>query len=202
MYEHIKGFGYFADEIVAGDILKGGEFYVVAPEDADIKKLYDFNYGGRIFPRGDIETVNGHEVEKVENYGEPTVKSMIKGFLLKGENNYVLFEDYLSKSTDKWIEVEKPNYYTINNEILYLLTTPNIDEVDRYYNLANNFHFMPIMFQYELPKMGPKSDIGLYSKAIVNNIQVLFYEIYDGESFLIWVKSEETNFITSIVNTI
>lgn len=201
LYRSINDVGYFGKEIVACDILSRGKFYCIIPTDAVHHDLYSFDTGGRVFPYSrSLSGKDGIRVEEANNYAEDITLTLIKQYLEDIEakdDRYLIMEDFLRKPGDKFVETEQFRYYLAGTTMVYIIrSATEASIVEDYYNIADNFRFMPMLVDCTLGNItaGKQLD-GSILDDITNSISVLFYKIYDGESFLIWVNDKCTDVI-------
>lgn len=201
-----KTFGQFNVKVLDNISLNDGEFYAIHPNKLDFERTYDFEVGGIYKPDVDfiVENKNSSDMIKVSNYGEEIILNFIRYYLNSISNSYLLLEDNLSSSTDPWLETYNAEYYLIKDTIVYILNKNNDSELEKYYNYASHYPCMSILTKNSsLTNIKPKTKVpNSIQEDMINNIELLFLEIYDGESFLIWINERAGQYHTVLKNEI
>lgn len=187
---HIEGvindWTYFGKKIVAENVFEQGEFYAIVPDDITEERKYQFKHGGFFISESDVI------------HSSKDISINFVSYYLKANNNgLLLIEDFLSSPSDGWLRKHDVKYHIANDTVVYLLGAGNSKEkVEECYGLGSEYPFMPFLSNCDIELSSINKNIPEeYLKAILNGIEVVFYEIYDGESFMFWVKNSCVQYV-------
>ena len=163
---------------------ESGTVITKALDSIDEEQLYDFK-SGKIFT-GKVITQN------------EWLSSQIQEFLTEDKNNVVVFELFLALKNDKWLRKENnKNYFYFQNQVYsYLTYKENKSEIinKTIQNANSAWPGVVCVFsntENQTIQINNKNDVEeeLLNVIAINSKKIAL-GIYDGESYLLWSKSD------------
>ena len=183
--------------------MDNGKFYTIVPNNVKEEHLYDFEIGGRVYP---YKREEGTSIQQVINHSDNIVIRSLHEYVIKNRSNCICIEDYSADPTYKYVRDSDRQYYLIDNRIFYLIDDSySLEEIKQYFNWANSFGFLCMLVKISsgLPflRLHQHATINDFSKRkIFNGINSFLIEIYDGESYLLWIDDIDGGFFLDILN--
>lgn len=189
IYKEIEGIGHVFNLIAVNDKIRAGRFFVIAPTGTVESNLYNFQYGGQLFS-SDVP------IKKIENI----IVTVIENFVNKDDNSWLILEDHMSSKNDDWINSKNPIYYLADKNIVYLVDKGySREDIVKYYRLADAYPFMLLLSKVKINTPVPQNSITQTEiNELLDNLQCVFFQVYDKESFLIWVNDREDECLKEI----
>lgn len=205
--QHLDGMPYLSNRIAHDIDFNSGRFYVIIPENINpeypVPDYYDFGTGGRIYP---FHREDGETVRQQINESEDLIREAAIEYINADLSNCLCLEDFNAKPHYPYIINSKREYYLIEDNILYLIDNKmTLEEIDGDFNSSIGYGF--ICMTLNIPKglntlsLTTNKTISDEAKDFIfRSINSFFIEIYDNESYLIWVKDPEENYFFDILN--
>lgn len=192
---------FFSERLINESYLIGGSFFTVVPDNVKDENLYDFQWGGRIYP---FYRPPGVTVMRVRNDSKKIINSSLFGYVQLSNTNFIGMEDYSSDPSSQNVRNSKLKYYILNNNKLFYL-------LDQKYTSEDFFeHYAIVAHRYLslclLLRLKPDFTNALPSnildeqttELIFQGINSFFISVYDGEGYLIWSSKEQNDFLKLI----
>ena len=191
--ENFTGDLFFSDSIANRFQLSLGSFYTIVPEGTSQEHLYNLSVGGCVVPFR--KELIENSVMQVHNLAEPYVKDTLYRNIKEGSGNCICLEDFSADlSFSSFIEAKR-TYYLVNGRVCYLLDKEyDWNAFLKYYNAASGYGFICILTSLpgSMPLAGIKKRQEIseeLKKKLMAELTVFLVEIYDGESYLIWISN-------------
>jgi hypothetical protein len=164
------------------DLTEGKVVTRLAP-DANTDELGKFEWGGKYYP----EPVSGRR-----RTPEDDLASYILGYLEADEERVCVFENYLARSTDPWLERAESRVLFLGEEVYHVISAEvvnpslakvTINEAD-YYPV-----FIGILSRWpEGSHLSPerRDTANEELRALAEKAEKIIVSAYDGEGYLIW----------------
>lgn len=179
--DHIKDGNTLSKTVVQNVDFRNGVFFTFLPENANIDRLYEFQYGG-IIP---------------QNISQPSTQGVtprnaftqfIAKYLKKTGNPSVIFEDLLAEPQYKYLKDEPIPLAFKEKEVYYVLKPGASEELMyRGTGTAENFwHYLCVFtLHWEYSELLSEENFN----TIYKNLQYIVTSAYDGESYIFWKKT-------------
>lgn len=194
LLEEFGGWGAITDEIIHSSIIATcGLFYCVAPESIlNPENLYDFLVGWQIFPPSkEVYYQDGYRVRRVINYAHQIVIDLYFDYCNNhSHNSIIVIEDASASQEGEYFKETKRQFWTYRGEVIYVIDKPNLPMLREYVNYAKGYGFMPFITEPKLTNALPGQIISdVEAEDFIVNIQCFATSVYDGESYLIWIRN-------------
>lgn len=208
VHKRFENMSYFSNQISNGFDFSDGKFYTIVPDQINphypSPDYYDFEVGGRIFPF--IRT--NESTQQHFNMGEEVVFKSSLEYVNANSSNCICLEDYNASPEAPYIKRLNHKYYLIDNRLIYLIDTNlSKEDYDNSVNSAVGYGFAGFILRIPSGLKGldilPYSGINQVSKELIfASINSFYFEIYDEESYLIWVKKDDKSFFEILSNNV
>jgi hypothetical protein len=203
----LERMSYFSDRISHDFNFDQGDFYIIIPEqvnpDYPDPAYYDFEIGGRIFP---FKREEGESIQQHINYSDEIMMESIFEYIKTDTSNCVCVEDYDADPNFPYIKNAEREYYLINDKIFYLMDNKLCPKEIKY-NFASAVGFGFICLVLQVPnglsalELHARTEMNAAAKEeIFKNIDSFYMEVYDEESYLIWVKNPGKSLFFNILS--
>jgi hypothetical protein len=189
---------YFSDRMSHDFDFNQGTFYTIIPRhvnpDYPDPAYYEFETGGRIFP---FKREEGMSSQLHINYSEEVMMESIFRYLKADRSNCICLEDYSADPDFPYVKKSGMEYYLINNKIFYLIDNKlGSEEINKSFASALGFGFVCLILHLhnELSglELNPHAEMnGNAKEKLFKSIDSFYIEVYDEESYLIWIKDVE-----------
>jgi len=176
---------------------KKGSFYTIVPEGLAEKALYNFKYGGYVYP---FKKEAYQTLVKTENIAKNILLKSIYQFLSLSKTNCLGIEDFNADPNSSYIKKANLKYSIVDDRLFYLLDKSyTYKDIVQYLNISGGYIFYGLFLNFkEFEIEGLKN--GYYKQmleeninVIFNSIEALFLEVYDGESYVFWLKNDQSD---------
>lgn len=201
--ERLNNMLYFSDRIARDVDFNQGNFYIIVPEKVNPQypnpDYYDFQRGGVIFP---FEREEGVTVMEHINETENIVWTSSLEYIQSNMFHAICLEDYNARLDFSYVKNAGRKYYLINNRLFYLLDNSVAIEAinDAFYTVVGyGFMCLILNIQQGLDALNVTHGQELQDvskERIFQSIDSFYVDVYDDESYLIWVKdAKESKFL-------
>lgn len=196
---------YFSNKISYDFDFNQGKFYTILPNKINPEypnpNYYDFKTGGIIYPFEKPPALTW--IQQV-NESEDIIMASSLEYIQSNISHSICLEDSISKADSPRIKNSTYKYYMIENRIFYLIDKNfSSEEIKNDFNSSANYGFICIMLNIQggLDSLNMHVGEELLETAkdkIFKSINSFYVEIYDNESYLIWVSNNDTSFLDII----
>ncbi|OJW82306.1 MAG: hypothetical protein BGO69_17095 [Bacteroidetes bacterium 46-16] len=181
--EHLAGWGILTAQIIDNYNVSAGSFYCLAPVNIDDKSLYSFSTA-----KGDIISTP---------WPQEVVINFIHGYLKSSKFKKAIIENYSFKPNDEYIIRSKKEYFLVQDVIFYLLDANNtMDDIRECFKLASGYGFCPMLIESDINLIAQSENINKEDEnKLLENTCMFLTPIYDGESYLFWIKEGYTELL-------
>lgn len=197
------GMLYFSNAISHELNLGNGKFYTITPKDINEEYLYDFEVGSRIYP---YKREEGELIKQVINHSDNIIIKSLHEYVITNKSHCICLEDYSADPAAQYVINSNRLYYLIDNKMYYLIDdTFSLEETKTYFNWAGGFGFLCALLKIPLGlrslSLDPYSTLNDSSKKVIfDGINSFLFEIYDGESYFLWIDYKEGGAFLDILN--
>ncbi len=199
LFDNFNNLGYLPQALLEKVSVTVGEFYVIVPPNTDETFVYNLKTGGQVIPFHKIE---GQNVYSVTNLADKAIRVFLYNFLNETSNSYIALEDFNSHANDERVKKSTTTYSIIEDHLFYLLNSSfSKKQLNDSLLKAVSWLFFGALVQIESADIVIKNYknhefLTEQTKDIISeNIQAFFIEVYDGESFLFWIKSDRPDIL-------
>jgi hypothetical protein len=175
-----------------------GEVYSFVPKDTTNENLYNFSSGG-IYPF-DKRLLKSKNILPVRNNAKFSMVDEIQNYLKISDTNCCLFEDTVNIPSDSWIKASGIEYiYIKDKEMFYYFDKLNnsAEKINEALTKSENYSFtcgLSSLSKNDHKKFATFEEINMeLIMLFVKSISLFFVRAYDGEGYLMWVKSPFPN---------
>lgn len=204
--QELDGMPYFSNRISHDIDLHSGKFYVIIPEiinpDYPVPEYYDFRTGGRIYP---FHREDGQTIQRQINESEDLIRESALEYINADLSNSLCLEDFNADPHYPYIVTSKRKYYLIGDNMFYLIDNKmNLAEIESDFNSSIGYGFICMTLSIPnglntLNLITAKAMSNEAKELIFKSINSFFIEVYDNESYLIWVKDPGENLFFNIL---
>jgi hypothetical protein len=192
--QSLMGMLFFSDKISHELDLNHGTFYTLAPKDVREEDLYNFEIGGRVYP---FKREEGELIKQLKNKGDNIIMGSLVECIKSDPFHSLCFEDYSADPGFPYIIKSNRQYFLIDNKVFYLIDSSLQDEeIRRYFNWVRGYGFLGMLLKMNTGLDRLNINVGkelsdLAKGDIFKSINSFFVEVYDGESYLLWINNRE-----------
>lgn len=204
--EKLIGEMYFSSLIATDFDLNKGDFFTVIPNNLPEDVVYRFDNGGYVYP---FKRNEGETVVKTENVSREILDLFINQFISTEKSNCLGLEDFSASPNAPYVKKSNMKYSIIGDRLFYLLDNEYpYDAISRYLNFAGGYIFLGFFLNLndtdiEKVKNGSFNEMPKeVLDAIYQGIEGFFLEVYDGESYLFWIKKDRKDILQLLQQSI
>jgi hypothetical protein len=195
---NLQGANTLSLELLNTVDFKKGDFFVLLPEDGNMNKMYEFEYGGllREEPTEEYVTVSGkHATYSLIPTLQDELATFISENLKKHDHLSCIFEDVLksSKSPNLQFFREKNSLLAYENEIYYLVNHENVTAqlISKCIEDSNaTWHFLCVLTDVVLKNLKDEKFTLDKIKEVCLNTRTIVVGAYDSEAYVFWEKKD------------
>ncbi len=173
-----------------------GHFYTLLPEDADISKLYQFEFG-KILPSNPTEKIH---INKLGTFQGEWVNSIDEELVewiydkLQYKKLACLMENLIQEPTDPHMDLYRSIGIHYNKEVFYLISQNDFAKelIKKALNECScAWHFVSVIFDLNKLNFNNKQ---ITQKDFINvcaNTLIIIIGAYDGEGYVFWEKQNK-----------
>jgi hypothetical protein len=187
--DRLKNLVYFSARMSRELNFSEGTFYTIIPDDINpafpVPDYYEFRWGGRIFPWSKEEDVN---IVQVFNHAGGIITESANEYVNGQASHWACVEEFIESPGSKWLNRD---YYVADNKVVHLI---NAIEPDSNFLEYGNWGFNCLLLELDLVEGMPGQELApeMLGK-IYQSIRAFYVEVYDEESYLIWIKHPQEN---------
>jgi|GEM_PF-2907939 len=180
LQDRIEGWGYIIDKAVKNILVSAGSFYCITANTLDLKEVNELT-----FAKGFGADFSPNSDEIIWRFSEEYLNNDSIG------KREIILEDYNANTGLEYFKDKNLEYYLANSIVFYRLQSGTGQQtIRKYFREADGpYTFSIIYIDIPLGQLEVKQNIGDdVIKIAIDNICCFVTSIYDGESYLLWVK--------------
>lgn len=193
--EKFENLYYLPDAIFNEIRHTDGDFYVVVPEDTPENFIYQFSVGGQIIP---FHKKANQNVYQINNLASDVLEAFLNQFINTQEENCVVLEDFNSEPDDEIIKTSSRKFNIVNNHLVYVIDSSYTQsDISNYLWASRSWIFFGVLLSLNKTIIDELKNTNHHylpenlKNVLEKEIRAFFIEVYDGESFLFWIRRNE-----------
>ena len=189
--DHIESQCILGKMITQNIAFHKGQFYILLPKEAKLKRLYEFSLGGvnPVISTNEIHDIDGTKFvpnTRITTFLE--VSEFIKQFLDLDGNHIAIFEDAIRSKGNPHIDLPHVGLHFYEDQVYYSLSSKN--SVKEIYNIVRRtdsiWHSLIVLANLGNLSHELKTEEIL---VICNSAQYIITSAHDSENCIFWAKS-------------